>query len=133
MTFKFSAPKVPDSMADINWHVMTARHISNLYRALYSFKWLTTYWHKRRVKFRELSLSSDDQFECEPAKTPGCVEYDKTNKYLRVYCSDGKLICVKQLSLEGKSVMTAADFNNGFLKKVDQTQRFFANSKPEML
>lgn len=112
-------------MAHINWQVMTARYVCNLYRALYSFKWVTTFWHKRRVKIRELDLSSDITEKPNPKKLSGCIEYDKDNKCLRVYCSDGHFIRIKQLVLEGKSVMTAADFNNGFLKKVDPTQRFF--------
>lgn len=121
----FSAPKVPASMANIDWQTMTARYICNLYRALYSFKWLITYWHKRRVKIKELDLSSDNKDEFNLGKLPGSVEYDKANKCLLVYCADGKTIRIKQLALEGKSTMTAADFNNGFLKKVDTTQRFF--------
>lgn len=114
-------------MAYVNWHEMTAKYVSNLYRALYSFKWLTTFWHKRRVKIRELDLSESDvkNAEANSINRPGYVEYDKTNKCLRVYCSDGRCIRIKQLILEGKPVMTAADFNNGFLKKVDQTQRIF--------
>lgn len=120
-------------MAKINWQSMTARYVCNLYRALYSFKWITTYWQIRRVKFRELHLSSNiEKMACEPSKLPGYVDYDYINKYLRVYCSDGKFICVKKLSVEGKTVMSAADFNNGFLKKVDQSRRYFTNSKTEI-
>lgn len=120
-----SAPKVPESMAQINWHVMTARYVCNLYRALYSFKWLTTFWHKRRVKIKELDLFRDTTDQPKSDKIAGCIEYDKSNKCLRVYCSDGHFIQIKQLVLEGRPAMTAADFNNGFLKKVDATQRFF--------
>lgn len=112
-------------MANINFQVMTARYICNLYRALYSFKWLTAFWHKRRIKIRELELSSGMSEEPNPEKLVGYVEYDKFNKYLRVYCSDGHFIRVKKIALEGKPAMTAADFNNGFLKKVDERERFF--------
>lgn len=121
----FLAPKVPDTMAHIDWQVMTSKYICNLHRALYSFKWLTTHWNKRRVKIRELDLSDQVAGEANTKKLPGCIEYDKVNKCLRVYCSDGHFIRIKQLILEGKPVMTAADFNNGFLKKVNLTQRFF--------
>lgn len=112
-------------MAHINWQMMTARHVRNLYRALYSFKWVTTFWHKRRVKIRELDFSSDNTEKPNPEKISGCIEFDRANKCLRVYCSDGHFIRINKLILEGKSMMTAADFNNGFLKKVDPTQRFF--------
>lgn len=114
-------------MAEINWQTMTARHIYNLYKALYSFKWLITYWHKRRVKIREMDLNLHIK-ETNVYKQPGYIEYDKRNQCLRVHCNDGSSICVKRLGIEGKkSDMSAADFNNGFLKKVDQTQRYFTN------
>lgn len=122
------APKVTDAMTHIDWHRQTARQICNLYRAVYSFKWLTTDWHRRRVKFKEIDLKSHGNSECESSlmKSPGCIEYDKLSKCLRVYCCDGSFIRVKKLGLEGKkSEMSAADFNNGFLKKVDRTQRCF--------
>lgn len=120
-----SAPRIPDSMANVDWNKMTARHICNLYRALYSFKWLKTHWHERRVKIRELDLSAPSEPVVSLKMLPGTVEYDKDNKCLIVYCSDGYTVRIKRLVLEGKSTMTAADFNNGFLKKVDITQRFF--------
>ncbi|XP_031633504.1 methionyl-tRNA formyltransferase, mitochondrial [Contarinia nasturtii] len=119
------APKVPESMATINWQMMTAKYVCNLYRALYSFKWLTTCWQKRRVKIRDLDLTNDGVNESNLDRSPGYVEYDKINKCLCVHCSDGHFISIKKLSVEGKPVMTAADFNNGFLKKVDPKQRYF--------
>lgn len=112
-------------MAVIDWQTMTARYICNLYRALYSFKWLTTHWHKRRIKIKEIDISRDGEQEMKIGKLPGSIEYDKENKCLRVYCSDGSFIKIKRLTPEGKVIMTAADFNNGFLKKVDRTQQFF--------
>lgn len=125
--FRSTAARVTDAMSHIDWHKQTSRYICNLYRALYSFKWLTTDWHRRRVKIKEIDVQSD---ECEHSSgvslSPGYIEYDKMNKCLRVYCCDGSFIRVKKLGLEGKkSEMSAADFNNGFLKKVDRTQRYF--------
>lgn len=121
------APRVTDSMAHIDWHTQTAQYICNLYRALYSFKWLTTDWHRRRVKIKEIGLNSHENAnKSNVIMAPGRIEYDKSNKCLRVYCSDGSFIHVKKLGLEGKkSEMSAADFNNGFLKKVDLAQRYF--------
>lgn len=126
MEFEFAAPRVTESMAHINWNTMPSRYICNLYRALYSFKWLTTHWHKVRVKLKEIDLTHDSPNATTSNPLPGAVEYDKQNKCLRVYCCDGHTICVTKLSLEGrKAEMSAADFNNGFLKKVNHTQRYF--------
>lgn len=127
--FSLLAPRVTDSMAHIDWHRQTAHYICNLYRALYSFKWLTTDWHGRRVKIKEIDLQSTpnvDKASAHVIMSPGRIEYDRSNKCLRVWCSDGSFIRVKKLGLEGKkSEMTALDFSNGFLKKVDRTQRYF--------
>lgn len=115
-------------MAHIDWHSQTARYICNLYRALYSFKCLTTDWHQRRVKIKEIDIQSNEEcvLQSDIRSSPGRIEYDKLNKCLRVYCCDGSFIRLKKLGLEGKkSEMSAADFNNGFLKKVDGAQRHF--------
>lgn len=79
------------------------------------------------MKIKELDLSNNNSnSELRAGKLPGCVEYDVENKCLKVYCHDGTTIRVKRLGLEGKkSDMSAADFNNGFLKKVNQSQRYF--------
>lgn len=118
-------------MTHIDWHSHTSRHICNLYRAVYSFKWLTTDWHRRRVKIKEINLKSHEsegEYGSSVVLSPGRVEYDKLNKCLRVYCCDGSFIRVTKLGLEGKkSEMSAADFNNGFLKKVDRAQRYFTS------
>lgn len=112
-------------MANINWQSMSARHICNLYRALFSFKWLITHWHNRRVKIKEIDILNNSIDETNSIKLPGYVEFDKNHQCLKVYCVDGQFIRIKKLVLEGKKLMNAADFNNGFLKKIDQTQRFF--------
>lgn len=116
-------------MTHIDWHKQTSQYICNLYRALYSFKWLTTDWHRRRVKIKEIDLKSNEntEYESNVIMSPGRIEYDKLNKCLRVYCCDGSFIRVKKLGLEGskKSEMSALGFNNGFLKKVDRSQRYF--------
>lgn len=122
-------------MANIDWNKMTARYIINLYRALYSFKWLSTHWQNRRIKIREIDLTADehhtsssdnDELSKRLNKRPGYVEYDETTKCLIVHCVDGKSFHIKQLGIEGKRVMNATDFNNGFLKKVDTSQRYFS-------
>lgn len=78
------------------------------------------------MKIKEIDLVNNTGSELIAGKLAGCVEYDKVGKCLRVYCNDGNTIQVKRLGLEGsKSEMSAADFNNGFLKKVNQSERYF--------
>lgn len=130
VVFSFLAPKVPEAMAHISWNEMSARYIQNLYRALYSFKWLSTTWHDRRIKIREIVIPDDDEQSINTGSEskgnrPGSAEYDKATKTLHVQCIDGRSIQIKQLGIEGKRSMSAEDFNNGFLKKVDKNFRYF--------
>lgn len=113
----FAAPKVQPSMSEINWQTMNADHIYNLYRALYSFMAITTKWQNVAVKFLEISklpATNHDHQKC------GTVEYIKAGKYLKITCVDGQYIAVHRLGIGGRKTMSASDFNNGFIKKVQQ-------------
>lgn len=98
---------------------MTAEQIYNLYRAMYSFKPITTRWQQQLVKLIEIRRDSNQVFRSD--KLPGTVEYAKSEKVLKVVCSDGHCILVTKLGIEGKKIMTAMDFNNGFIKKAAVT------------
>lgn len=52
------------------------------------------------------------------ARPPGTVEYVKLDKCLKVICGNGSSVSVYKLGLEGKRVMSAAEFYNGFLTKI---------------
>lgn len=112
MEISISAPKVTPALAQVNWN-SSAIEVYNLYRALYSMKPLTTTWNSLQVKLIEIKISSD-AVSTEP---PGTIEYFKIERYLKVICGNGRSICVHRLGLEGKKVMTAAEFYNGFLGK----------------
>lgn len=102
---------------------MTAIEIYNLYRSLYSFKPITTHWHSQIVKLLKIELeksvpSSDS--------VPGQIEYLKEEKCLRICCKDGGFIRIIQLGIEGKKLMSAIEFNNGFVKKKKLNERYFS-------
>lgn len=117
---------------------MSARHICNLYRALYKFKSLTTTWQGQRVKIHEieipLQVSENDvgdsggianDLNSSKFRPAGYVEYLRDKRALRVFCADGQYIMVNLLAIRGKRQMSAEEFNNGFIKKVPETARFF--------
>lgn len=106
---------------------MNAEQIYNLYRAMYSFKAITTRWQQHLVKLIE--MRKDHNEECRSDKRPGTVEYVKSEKILKVVCSDRRCIIVTKLGIEGKKVMSAMDFNNGFIKKSGATADFCFHSK----
>lgn len=109
-------------MVVIDWKTMTSHYICNLFRALYSFKWLETHWHERKVKIKEIDIT---EMSAHATRPPGYIEYDKKHKYFRVHCIDGKCIHVKRLKIEGKREMSAAEFNSGYVNKVNSCDRLF--------
>lgn len=109
-----SAPKVTPALAQVNWN-RSAIEVYNLYRALHSFKPLTTRWNGLPVRLIEIQMSaSADDRSTRPS---GSVEYVKYDKCLKVICGDGRSVRVYKLGLEGKKVMSATEFYNGFLTK----------------
>ena len=99
---------------------MSAKQIYDLYRALYSFKAVTAMWQNTtKIKFIELKLIENDR-PSEQIESAGSAEYIKSDKFLKVKCADGYHLAVYKLAVEGKKIMTAMDFNNGFIKKLDK-------------
>lgn len=105
-------------MSKINWQTMTAEHIYNLYRALFSFMSIQTKWQNVTVKFYEISKLPKTNHDHQK---PGTVEYVKQGKFLKVTCIDGQCIGVHRLGMVGRKEMSASDFNNGFVKKLQSS------------
>lgn len=98
---------------------MTAQQVYNLYRAMYSFKSITTKWQQYVVKLIEICPDDDDDHRTICNNTDlraGTFEYIKSGKHIRICCADGRFVLVKQLQVEGKRSMSAMDFRNGFMK-----------------
>ncbi|RZC32200.1 methionyl-tRNA formyltransferase, mitochondrial, partial [Asbolus verrucosus] len=110
------APKVKPEFANIKWDAMTARQIYDLERALDGVFHLQTMWKDTPVKLisvsqGEFSSTVYDKFN------PGFVVYDKQKKILKILCSNSQFIIVEKVGVVGKKIMTATDFNNGYVKK----------------
>lgn len=107
---------------------MSATAVFNLYRSIYSFKNILTYFNKEPVKLIEIARHSNDSIDedllnCEP----GQIEYCKKSKQLLVKCADNTFVEIRLLTIGTKKAMTASDFNNGFLKKLKKSERRFQN------
>lgn len=111
-------------MTKVVWKKQTSMEIYNLFRSLYSYKELTTKFKKLNVKLVELKLDESLDF---PTKSPGTLLYLKHKKSLYVYCADGRVLEILKLKIDGKKVMNALDFNNGFLKKCSEEEKMFNN------
>lgn len=118
------APKITQEMTKVVWKKQTSMEIYNLFRSLYSYKELTTKFKKLNVKLVELKLDESLDF---PTKSPGTLLYLKHKKSLYVYCADGRVLEILKLKIDGKKVMNALDFNNGFLKKCSEEEKMFNN------
>lgn len=124
----FTAPKLPNTIGKIDWEQMTSVQIKNLYRAIYSIKFPAAEWHGKPVKIREIELthtSDNVSLNLSHLNRPGSIEYDKAQRCLHVYCSDGQFIRIKRLQVDGRKIIGAADFHAGYSKKLDPCDRYF--------
>jgi methionyl-tRNA formyltransferase len=102
---------------------MSSTEIFNLYRSIYSFKHMQTTFKNEPVKIIEVSRAPDDLQDT--SNSPGHLTFCRRTKKLLVECADGKLLEIRQISIGKKKVMSAVDFNNGFLKKCTESERCF--------
>lgn len=102
---------------------MTALEIYDLYRALYSYKHVSTTFNCEPVKFIEVKLAYDDQLQSDVVVV-GRIKFCRKSKKLFARAVDGNYVEIVKL-LVGKKVMTAIDFNNGFIKNVSELERKF--------
>lgn len=115
------------SFACVRWNEMSATDVYNLGRAVEGYLPLTSMWNNVQVKLQSVNLS---EVSCSvntdfSDKRPGYVVYDKAEKLVKVLCVDGKWISVKSVGVKGKRTMSAADFNNGYIKKENIENRYF--------
>lgn len=84
-------------------------------------------WKDDTVKFLEVKYypSQEDSDSQNTTLRPGFVKYCRHNKSLLVKCVDNKFIEIFKLSIGKKKAMSAADFNNGFLGKFQESDRYF--------
>ncbi|XP_023029566.2 methionyl-tRNA formyltransferase, mitochondrial [Leptinotarsa decemlineata] len=120
------APKITPDFATIDWMNMQSSDVYNLYRALHGFLSPTTSWKGIPVKLHDIEECNESITHAneEPIGV-GYVKYDKRTKALRIICSNRTCISVGKISVFGKKVMSASDFNNGYLKKVFPSDRYF--------
>lgn len=103
---------------------MSSDEIFNLYRSLYGFKNVLTYFTGELTKIIEISKVNENVDEID--STPGAVYYSKRLKKLLVKCSDGKLLEIIKVNLVSKKkIMSGSDFKNGFLKNYEKNVGYF--------
>lgn len=129
-SFFHIAPKITTAITNVIWSQLSAEQIHRRFRALFGFKHLNTRFQNKNIQLidvkqpavQELPLPLDNM-EC------GSFLYDRNKRLLLVRCADNTYLEVHQLRVEGKKVMTATDFSNGFLKQINSTKVHSFTSK----
>ncbi|GJQ86677.1 hypothetical protein Trydic_g7857 [Trypoxylus dichotomus] len=116
------APKVTSSFGIIDWSSISARRIYNLSRALFGLYPLITKWNDLNIKLYDIKLCSPEKTTCIQ---PGFVHYDRDSRLLKIQCLNSNWISVGSVGVSNKRKMSASDFNNGYLSKVDISKRIF--------
>lgn len=117
------APKITNEFCKVRWNQMTTIQVFDLYRSLYSFKHITTTFRNEQVKLLEIARTSNTT-QNDDKKKAGYIKFCWKSKTLLVRCIDELDIEIIKLSI-GKKVMSAIDFNNGFLKKRKESENSF--------
>lgn len=114
------APKVDKKPELVRWHEQTAMEIFNLYRAFFSFKSLVTNWQEIPMKLISISIrevTSSNQLNVLQDKMPGSFLFHKQERCLIVKCAQDTFLNVLSIGIEGRRIMSALDFYNGFIRK----------------
>ncbi|XP_065203709.1 methionyl-tRNA formyltransferase, mitochondrial [Planococcus citri] len=126
------AKKIVPEMADVDWNNKSAQEIYNQYRALSHLFPLKTRWFDMTVKLLDVSVDEIEIFNPKNQKViknmrtkenvfPGIVEFSRKRALLRVQCKDGKWVCVREIIVSGKKSLSASEFYNGYMSKVENS------------
>jgi len=134
--YSLVAKKVSKKDAEVDWEKKTAEEVFNLFRALNHIHQVTTYWFCQPLKLLHMKLDDITGFnpinKAAIAKLnltnpifPGLVEFSSKRSVLRVQCKDGRWISVSTILMpakkNGKKCLTAVEFYNGFMSKIENT------------
>ncbi|KAK2586276.1 hypothetical protein KPH14_001531 [Odynerus spinipes] len=110
------APKLTPNISLIIWDEMSATHIYNLQRALTGLYPLTTKFQDITIKLLDVrKIQKSSHLSHIKPDIPGVVTFDKVNNVLIVKCKDDSWVSVAKVSMPGRRLMSAKDFNNGFI------------------
>ncbi|KAI4495202.1 hypothetical protein M0804_001403 [Polistes exclamans] len=110
------APKLTPKISLIKWDEMSSIDIYNLQRALMELYPLTTKFHDKTIKLLDIrKIDKPSRLTNLESNIPGVATFDKVNKILIVKCKNDSWISVAKLGIPGHRLMSANDFNNGFI------------------
>ncbi|GAB6019266.1 hypothetical protein CHUAL_000866 [Chamberlinius hualienensis] len=128
------APKPKPEMGVIQWPVHTCQYITRLYKAFFDTP-LQTVWRGQSVKLSGMLQASEvvkinltkleEEIKLKAGMVrPGKVVYHKKRKIILVVCKDG-WVGFQYVLHKGKRPMSASEFYNGYISKVEENQSYF--------
>jgi len=112
------AHKVTSQMFFVNWSEQTCNQVESQYRGLHEISLLKSLLLGKVVKFFEfVALEQNMANALDANKPPGYTCYLKMEKIVAIKCKDGY---VGFRGIVYKKKMSALDFYNGYIKKVDE-------------
>ncbi|KAK9881880.1 hypothetical protein WA026_018075 [Henosepilachna vigintioctopunctata] len=117
------APKVTSKFSSINWKAMPSNQIYNLERAVRGFLHVTTTWNGETIKLFEIKRTEEQALHDD--RDEGFIIYDENSELLKVLCLDRKYVTIEKVQPHKRKIMSAKDFNNGFVKKTPIEKRYF--------
>ncbi|XP_011203567.2 methionyl-tRNA formyltransferase, mitochondrial isoform X2 [Bactrocera dorsalis] len=124
------APKITSTITNVNWSQLSAEQLHRRFRALFGFKHLNTRFQNKNIQVIDVKLPAVKELPASLANAEcGSFLYDRNKRLLLVRCADNTHLEIHQLRVEGRKIMTATEFNNGFLKQINSTKILSFTSK----
>ncbi|KAJ1719591.1 hypothetical protein LPJ53_005674 [Coemansia erecta] len=112
-----------EKVGKINWEKMTAHEIFERYRALQGKIPMYSIWRMKTIMSKVFIY---DMYVADPSipplqhnflkYPPGSLFYKRKVQYLEVPCIDGSRLHITRLGRENRTIMTALQFVNGYLR-----------------
>mmetsp|Transcript_19985 Transcript_19985/g.25951 ORF Transcript_19985/g.25951 Transcript_19985/m.25951 type:complete len:344 (+) Transcript_19985:108-1139(+) len=113
------APKIKPRDSNIRWGEQTAKQAVDLWRGIGEQIGIFSGYGGKRVRLRSISPVSAAEFRQIPAKSvPGHIHLERVHKKNRIAikCMEGWIECTS-FQFDGRKIIDANSFANGFLKK----------------
>ncbi|EDV28951.1 uncharacterized protein TRIADDRAFT_52335 [Trichoplax adhaerens] len=122
------ASKINQNMDWINWSEHSNKFINRMWRALGYQKGLKTTWRGTVVKLIDFCYLENYEANLSDINHTnmkhGFVKYDEDLNAIIIKCKDG-LVAFRKVQFACRKVITALDFYNAYLTRIEESKRYF--------
>ncbi|KAJ2779795.1 hypothetical protein GGI15_003763 [Coemansia interrupta] len=129
-----------DKICKIEWETMTAHDIVERYRATQGKIPMYSIWRMKTIMSKVFIY---DMYVADPSippleknflkYPPGSLFFKRKVQYLEVPCIDGSRLHITRLGREGRTIMTALQFVNGYLRVSGALRMLTSPVQPKLL